>query len=150
MKEFRDGSPNPERRVLGGVLANGPIEREITINLVALRTIHGADEGETKKIRQYLLALTLIAATADLDLSLREGCHLRYVADGIWRAIPRRGDLIDVDLSSEAAQDELLKYAKEVVEPFKAKWPEELKHKFDLKEAKKLLAKQTEEEQSEA
>ena len=44
------------------------------------------------------------------------------------------------------AQKELLKYAKEAVKPFEADWPEELVHRFDLKEARKLLAKKTEEE----
>ena len=44
MPEFRDGSPNPQRRVLGGVLAQGRIEREVTVNLVALRAISGATE----------------------------------------------------------------------------------------------------------
>jgi CRISPR-associated protein Csb1 len=29
MQEFRDGSPNPERRVLGGIVAKGQIERQV-------------------------------------------------------------------------------------------------------------------------
>ncbi len=42
MTEFRNGSPNPERRTLGGVLVRGTIERDVTINLIALRTICGS------------------------------------------------------------------------------------------------------------
>ncbi len=41
ISEFRDGFPNPERRVLGGVATNGEIVRDITVNLVALRNIYG-------------------------------------------------------------------------------------------------------------
>ena len=156
MKEFHNGSPNPERRVLGGVLTNGRIEREITINLVALRAIHGADEADTKNIRQYLLSLALIAATADIDLYLREGCHLRYADENAWEAIPRRGDTTSFDLASKDAQNVLLEYAKKAVEPLKEKWPLKaespeapLVHKFDLSAAKKLLAKKNDDENSE-
>lgn len=150
MHEFSDGSPNPERRVLGGVLASGPIKREITVNLVALRAISGANEKETKEIRRYLLAIALIAATTDIELFLREGCHLRFADDDNWNAVPRRGCPTAVDLASEKAQETLFKYAETAVEPFKANWPQELVHKFDLKEAKKLLAKKGEDEESDA
>lgn len=150
MHEFSDGSPNPERRVLGGVLASGPIEREITVNLVALRAIGGANVEETKKIRRYLLALTLIAATTDIDLFLREGCHLRFADDELWKAVPRRGIPMALDLASKDAQKEILKYAEAVVVPFKDEWPKNLVHKFDLNEAKKLFANKTEEEGEEA
>ena len=156
MKEFRNGSPNPERRTLGGVLTNGRIEREITINLVALRTIHGADKADTKSIRQYLLSLALIVATADIDLYLREGCHLRYADENAWQAVPRRGATIPVDLASETAQTTLLEYAKKAVKPLKEKWPLKaecpeapLVHKFDLSAAKKLLTKKNDDENSE-
>ena len=156
MKEFRSGSPNPERRTLGGVLTNGRIEREITINLVALRAIHGADEADTKSIRQYLLSLALIAATADIDLYLREGCHLRYADENAWEAVPRRGNTTPFDLVSETAQTTLLEYAQNAVKPLKETWPLKaecenapLVHKFDLKKAKELLAKKNDDENSE-
>ena len=148
--QYLDGAPNPEARVLGGVLASGPIEREVTVNLVALRAINGADEEKTKNVRRYLLALTLIAATAEIDLFLREGCHLRYADDDRWNAIPRRGEVKPVDLSSENAQRTLLDYAREAVKPFSTEWPEELIYRFDLQEAKKLLAKKTEDEEGTA
>lgn len=150
MPEFSDGSPNPKRRVLGGVLASGAIEREITVNLVALRAIGGTKEDKNKEIRRYLLALTLIAATADIDLFLREGCHLRFADDDVWEEVPRRGSPTAIDLASEAAQKELLKYAEAAVEAFKVDWPKTLRHKFDLNEAKKLLAKKTEEQEGDA
>lgn len=75
MHQFRDGSPNPERRILGGVVARGAIERDVTVNLVAVRKLAGTDEEETAAIRRYLLSLTLLAATADFEFYLREGCQ---------------------------------------------------------------------------
>jgi CRISPR-associated protein Csb1 len=147
MREFRDGSPNPERRVLGGVLMKDPIERDISINLVALRGLAGRADKETSAIRRYLLALALIAATGEIDLSLREGCNLRFSGEESWKLIPRRGEPKEIDLTSECAQGVLLDYAKATVEFFKPHWPERLVHKFDLKEAKKLLAKKTDDEE---
>ena len=148
--QYLDGAPNPAARVLGGVLASGPIERDVTINLVALRAINGADGEKTKDVRRYLLALTLIAATAEIDLFLREGCHLRYADDDRWNAVPRRGEIKPVDLSSQDAQKTLLDYARGVVKTFSKEWPEELIYKFDLQEAKELLAKKAEDEEGTA
>ena len=145
--EFRDGAPNPERRVLGGVLVNGAIERDVTVNLIALRALGGANDQETRSIQRYLLALALLAATAEIELFLREGCHLRFADDDRWNAIPRRGDPTPVDLVSESAREALLTYAQGVVEPFRSDWPKELVHKFDMSEAKKLLAKKAEDEE---
>lgn len=147
MREFRNGSPNLERRVLGGVIASDRIEREITINLVALRSVDGANDEETKAIRRYLLALALAAATTDIDMYLREGCHLRFADNEVWEAVPRRGKPEPVDLTSSAARELILQYAERVVQPFKSEWPQELVYKFDLNEAKKLLAKKSEDEE---
>ena len=149
MPEFRDGAPNPDRRVLGGVVVNenGQIERKVIINLVALRNMRGANDDETTAIHRYLLSLALIAATTDIDTYLREGCHLRYASDDCWEEIPRRGQERRIDLSSKQAQETLLKYAEHAVAPFKSGWPEDLVYKFDLNEAKKLLTKKTEDEE---
>ena len=101
MKEFLDGSPNPERRVLGGVLVRGRIEREVTVNLVALRGLQGKDDTQTAAIRKYVLGLSLLAATADIELFLREGCLLRYAENADqWYEVPRRGEPTPVSLSA--------------------------------------------------
>jgi len=145
MQEYRDGSPNPERRVLGGVRVNGKIERDVTINLVALRSIHGSNAEETEALRRYLLALALIVANHDVDNFLREGCNLRLPdAKDSWFVIPRRGEPTPVGFSAGCAEGQLLDYAKAAVMPFKAGWPEQLTYKFDLKEAIKLVAKKEE------
>lgn len=150
--QYRDGSPNPEARVLGGVLVRGRIEREVTINLVALRGLRGADDNETAAIRRYTLALSLIAATQDIELFLREGCLLRYAENSdTWYKVPRRGEPELISLDAEM----LKQYANEAAEYFRGRWPEVFKnnwtetqngvikpkYRFDLKEAKKLLEK---------
>ena len=144
---YLDGFPNPAARVLGGVLTDGPIERDVTVNLIALRALNGADKEQTEHVRRYLLALTLIAATAEIDLFLREGCHLRYAGDDCWNAVPRRGEIQPIDLSSENARKTLLNYAKNAVKPFNKEWPKELLYEFDLNEAKKLFTRQAEDEE---
>ena len=151
VSQYVNGSPNPEARVLGGVLVKGRIEREVTVNLVALRGLRGANEDETAAIRKYLLGLSLVAATADIELFLREGCLLRYAENGdAWYQVPRRGEPTPVALSAQMAKD----YAKDAVKHFRSKWPEvfkdkwpELKYEFNLAEAKNLLVKKTAEEE---
>lgn len=157
--QYRDGAPNPDARVLGGVLVRDRIEREVTVNLVALRGLRGANDSETAAIRKYLLGLSLFVATADTELFLREGCLLRYAEDGdVWYQVPRRGERTQVNLSGETVEQ----YAKQAANHFRTKWPEvfgdrwhegaggtpELKYEFDLQAAKKLLAKKTAEEES--
>ena len=126
------------------MLATGPIERDVTVNLVALHGIRGKDAEATGRIQKYLLALSLLAATADIDLFLREGCHLRYAGEDVWHQIPRRGDPTPVDLVSGKARALIQAYACTAVTHFKAHWKEG-EHVFDLKEAEKLLAKKEEE-----
>jgi CRISPR-associated protein Csb1 len=141
LHEFRDGGPNPERRVLGGVLAKGRIEREVTVNLIALRGIRGENVEETKHIQKYLLGLSLLAATAEIDLFLREGCHLRYAGDDVWHEVPRRSDPKPVDLGSAEARTLIQTYASTAAAHFRPKWPTQLEYEFNLNAAKKLLAK---------
>jgi len=144
--QYVNGSVNPEARVLGGVLVKDRVERDVTVNLVALRGLRGKDDAETAALRKYLLGLSLVAATADIELFLREGCLLRYAEDGdAWYAVPRRGEPTRVSLSADTA----LEYAKTATQHFRSKWPEDaqLRHEFNLAEAKKLLAKKTAEEE---
>ena len=67
--QYINGSPKPKARVLGGVLVRGRgrIDREVTVNLVALRCLRGKDDTETTAIRTYLLGLALMAATKDIE-----------------------------------------------------------------------------------
>jgi len=158
--EYKNGYPNPERRTLGGILVHGAVERCVSVNLVALRRLKGQGE-ETQALRRYLLSLALIAATADLDLYLREGCNLRYAGPDIWQMVPRRGNTVSVDLVSEKSAQTIFEYAKKSAEVFKTlfdgatregfnnEWAQKVEqqsHKFDLAAAKKLIAKAEAEE----
>lgn len=145
--KYVEGVPNPEARVLGGVLVKGGIERTVTINLVALRGLHGVDEPESKALRTYLLSLALVAATAEMDLFLREGCHLRYTGDDKWFSVPRRGKIEEINLATEEAGKVFRAAAADSAKHFRAKWPEEMNYTFDVAEAKKLLATKEEDEQ---
>jgi CRISPR-associated protein Csb1 len=138
--EYKNGSVNPDRRVLGGVLARGGIERDLTINLVALRRLDGENDIETRDIRRYVLSLALIVATSDFELYLREGCHLRFAGDDKWRVVPLRGDPVSIDLGSPEAAQVVQEYAEAAARPFRKDWPSALTHKFDLAAAKKLVA----------
>lgn len=84
----------------GGVVATGPIRRDLTINLVQLRRLNAAEE--TKSLREYLLGLALVAATEPVDSFLRQGCLL--VPDDeqppIWTLITRKGERQQVSLPS--------------------------------------------------
>ena len=82
----------------GGIIARGPIRRDVTINLVALRRLSG-ENGQT--LRRYVLGLALVAATAPLDGFLRAGCLLTLDPEdsSVWQVVTRNGtrDTINLD-----------------------------------------------------
>jgi CRISPR-associated protein Csb1 len=130
-------------------LVKGRIEREITVNLVALRGLRGESKikDETDNVRRYLLGLALLAALQDMDMFLREGCLLRYAHNNDdWYALPRRGDPMPIALAN--AHETVKTYTQEALKHFKDKWPSALEYEFNIAEAKKLLAKKTEEEEA--
>lgn len=147
VSKFRDGHPNDEARVLGGIIAHGSITRQVTINLIALHSLRGADDETTKKLKRYLLGLALVAATADMEFYLREGCLLKYAddADESWEAVARRGQSHFFSLSAEQDRKTIFTYAKEAAEAFGIVQPTE-PYLFDIKKAKALLAKKEETE----
>ena len=143
---FRDKNKRTEdTRVLGGVLVKDRIEREVTVNLVALRGLRGTNNEETKCVQKYLLGLSLLAATTDIDLFLREGCNLRYTGEDEWYEIPRREEPQLTDLASTKSKSLVEEYARQAHESFrdrfKALIPDTLEHEFNLSRAKRLLAK---------
>lgn len=119
--EGKTGTPLAERgyvhvpasRSHGGIVAKGPIRRDVTINLVALRRLEGS---QPDALRQYILGLSLVAATAPQDPFLRQGCIL--VPDenerGRWELVGRDGARTEVDLKFEEA----LAYANRAAERF--------------------------------
>lgn len=88
----------------GGVIARGPIRRDVTVNLVALRRLNG-ENGQV--LRRYVLGLALVAATAPLDGFLRAGCLLTLDPDdsGVWQAVARNGTRDTISLDEGIALD---------------------------------------------
>jgi CRISPR-associated protein Csb1 len=87
----------------GGVVARGPIVRDVTINLVALRRLAATkNEGA---LRRYILGLCLVAVTEPLDGFLRQGCLLvpRPGPSG-WQQVARTGERTDVALTNGEAR----------------------------------------------
>ena len=92
----------PSVKTHGGIIARGPILRNVTINLIALRRLNG-ENGQA--LRRYVLGLALVAATAPMDGFLRAGCLLTLDPDerGMWFAVARSGERVPVSLDEIAA-----------------------------------------------
>lgn len=113
VKEKAEGNPKdllaqrgfvhvPAVKTHGGIIARGQIRRDVTVNLVALRRLHGEN---SKALRRYILGLTLVAATAHIDGYLRVGCLLtldpEHTAE--WCAVGRDGSRDGIDLRESTA-----------------------------------------------
>lgn len=85
----------------GGVVARGPIIRDVTVNLVALRRLDG--EGGSA-LRRYILGLSLVAAIEPMDAFLRQGCLLvpDTNAPAQWSLVGRKGERSPVALDEAA------------------------------------------------
>lgn len=92
----------PAVKTHGGIIARGPIHRNVTINLIALRRLEG---GIASDLRRYILGLALVAATAPMDGFLRAGCLLTLDPEdrGDWVAVERSGERAPVKMDAEAA-----------------------------------------------
>jgi CRISPR-associated protein Csb1 len=119
-KEKQEGDPKsplakrgfvhvPAADTLGGVVARGPIERRITVNLIALRRLRGDGENSAA-LRRYILGLALVAATEPVDGFLRQGCLLTPHPEhpAAWEVVARTGERSPLELDQETA----VEYAK--------------------------------------
>lgn len=86
----------------GGVIARGPIERQVTVNLVQVRRL-----GKGEALRRYILGLSLAAATAPMETFLRAGCLLTPdpSAPSQWELVGRNGVREMVSLDDEKVMD---------------------------------------------
>lgn len=98
----------------GGVVARGPIVRDVTINLVALRRLQG-DGANTAALRKYILGLCLVAATEPLDGFLRQGCLLtpKPEQNATWEVVARTGVRASVALESSQVRALARRFAEE-------------------------------------
>ena len=103
----------PAVRTHGGIIARGPIHRNVTINLIALRRLEGENPG---RLRRYVLGLALVAATASMDGFLRAGCLLTFDPEeqGAWCTVARSG----VRRSVSIDENQALEYARKAAEAF--------------------------------
>jgi len=92
----------PAAGVPGGVIVRDRIVREVTINLVALRRIDGADASA---LRRYLLGLALVAGAEPLDGFLRVGSLLTLDPEvpAAWEVVARTGERTPVALTPDVA-----------------------------------------------
>lgn len=99
---------NPAPGQHGGVIARGPIRRDVTLNLVALRRLKGEP---SELLRQYILGLALVAGVEPMDPFLRQGCLLVPKTDspGGWVRVERTGQRLPIELTEEL----VLEYASE-------------------------------------
>jgi CRISPR-associated protein Csb1 len=123
----------PAPRQLGGILARGPITRDVTVNLVALRRLEAREKGDL--LRNYVLGLALVAAVEPLDGFLRQGCLLTPHPEksAAWVAVERDGRRTPVDLNPAVA----LEHAKYAAAEFVV--GEARRVKFDKQSAKEDL-----------
>lgn len=110
----------------GGIVATGPIVRDVTINLVALRRLGGERQDE---VRRYLLGLALVAASQPVDPFLRQGCLLVPDAESPprWTLVERNGTRAAIDVDA----DEVLRWAREQAQSFGVAVPQSVQ--FDTK-----------------
>lgn len=94
----------PATRAHGGVVAHGPIVRDVTINLIALRRLNAKSNVDT--LRRYVLGLSLVAATEPLDGFLRQGCLLvpKAATPAQWQEVARTGELTPFPLTNAQAR----------------------------------------------
>lgn len=95
----------PAGSMPGGVIARGPILRDVTVNLVALRRLDSEKDGAA--LRRYVLGLSLIAAAEPMDGFLRQGCLLTLDPSkpGLWEAVQRDGTRTPVGLTAAIARE---------------------------------------------
>ena len=92
----------------GGIVARGPIQRDLTVNFVALRRLKG---GNSAALRHYILGLALVAAIEPIDGFLRAGCLLTPDPDSEaeWKLVRRDGNrdsiVLDPAVINAYAQD---------------------------------------------
>jgi CRISPR-associated protein Csb1 len=94
----------PATKAPGGVIARGAIERDVTLNLVALRRL-GGNNGQA--LRRYILGLSLVAAIEPLDAFLRQGCLLVPDTTTVpqWSLVGRKGERSGVELAADLVLD---------------------------------------------
>ncbi len=99
----------------GGIIARGPIRRDVVVNFAALRKIRSDNEQEA--LQRYVLGLAMVAASSIREWDLRQGCLLvrdPEKGDPEWNLVYPDGKREDVSFD----HDEVLKWAQKAAEGF--------------------------------
>lgn len=105
---------SPAAWVHGGIQVLGEIRRDVSLNLVALRSLGVSPRPNEKpektaertlRLRRYVLGLALVAVTQrdNQMFNLREGCLLRIVKSSLWKAVPFEGAEEEVPIGPAGA-----------------------------------------------
>jgi CRISPR-associated protein Csb1 len=129
----------------GGVLVQGEIRRDATLNFAALRSLSVGKDRDPLALRRYILGLSLVAFTAPQETFLREGCQLvpdpeRETEWSVVRHDGRRE-------SWRLAPDEAATYAKRAADEFGIGQNREAQ--FDAQIAKEALGQSKQERKRE-
>ena len=124
----------------GGVSVHGELRRDATVNLVALRALGVARNGQSEnelKLRRYILGLSLVALTAPQDGFLRQDCLIVPDADRPmqWRRVNYDGKR---DSNVACSHSDVLTFAKVAADAFGVKQPE-APYRFDPKFSREWL-----------
>jgi hypothetical protein len=65
----------PSTNKLGGIVVNGDISREVTVNFELIRDLRSSD-GRHRELQEYILGLALLSIVTPLRATLRQGCVL--------------------------------------------------------------------------
>lgn len=107
-------------------LVKDRIERHARLSLIALRGLYGKEDAGTAAFRKYLFGLSLVAATADIEL-FPLSAPLRRELRRLVRGTPA-GEPILASLTPET----VLAYAKAMAQHVRSRWPEDAKLKHEL------------------
>ncbi len=103
-------------QTVGGVaLTSGSkLVRTVNVNLAAIRELRGENDEQSTVLQAYILGLALVAASADPDLNLREGCNLRFKGQESAKLVYR----CKVDEPLALAQKEIEDFAEAAAKEF--------------------------------
>jgi CRISPR-associated protein Csb1 len=130
---------------LGGVIAEGGIRRDASINLCTLRDLQAGDEKQTHLLQQYILGLALLSMTC-MDgkaLNLRQGCQL--VNDSSKKVSRRLVNADGTETDLVLTNDDALAFARAAAEAFGI-GKDRIDVEFDPKLAKEALKKSKKDE----